>query len=152
MSLKVSYYRNVLLETHRGNGHGIISNAKPYLLLTIIKLIEDGEIIGNRIQFDNRKLSEIYNSIAKFYEPQKEVTPLPKPFFHLNREPFYYLKWKAETNIPKQATTPSAKFLRENVEYACLDEELWELLQDPETRNEFRDAIIRHFINPSRSV
>ena len=148
MSLKVSYYRSVLLEIHRGNGHGVMSNAKPYLLLTIFKLIEEGEIIGNRIQFDNSKLTDIYNSIARFYEPERAVTPLSKPFFHLNREPFYYLKWKSETNIPKQATTPSAKFLRENVEYAWLDEELWELLQDSETRNELRDAIIQHFIKP----
>lgn len=148
MSLKVSYYRSVLLEIHRGNGHGVFSNAKPYLLLTIIKLIENGEIIGNRIQFDNSELLERYNSISKSYEPNRAVTPISKPFFHLNREPFYYLKWKSETNIPKQATTPSAKFLRENVEYACLDDELWELLQDPETRNELREAIIQHFIKP----
>ncbi|MBR1889816.1 MAG: hypothetical protein IJ816_04215, partial [Alloprevotella sp.] len=64
------------------------------------------------------------------------------------REPFYYLKWKSATKIPRQAITPSVKFLRENIEYACLDEGLWELLQDPETRNELRDAIIQHFITP----
>lgn len=146
MSLKVAYYRGVLLETHRGNGRGIISNAKPYLLLSIIHLIENGELIGNRILFDNCKLSESYHSISFFYEPQKNATPIYKPFFHLNREPFYYIKWKQAAKIPKQATTPSAKFLRENVEYACLDDDLWELLQNPETRNELKNAIIQHFI------
>ncbi len=148
MNLKVAYYRSVLLETHRGNGHGVISNAKPYLLLTMISLIEKGLIIGNKILFENSDLLETYNSITKKYEPQKEVTPISKPFFHLNREPFYYLKWKSSTKIPKQANTPSAKFLRENVEYACLDEELWELLQDPEIRNVLKDAIIQYFIKP----
>ena len=148
MGLKLSYYRSILLETHRGNGHGIISNAKPYLLLSIINLIERGDILGNRIRFDNIKLAETYEIVSKLYEPQKAITPLFKPFFHLNREPFYYLKWKASVKIPKQATTPSAKFLRENVEYACLDDDLWELLQDSEVRNEFRDAIIQHFIKP----
>lgn len=148
MGLKVAYYRGVLLETHRGNGRGIISNAKPYLLLSIICLIEKGDIIGNRIAFDNSKLLETYNSISKKYEPEKVVTPLLKPFFHLNREPYYYLKWKSAAKIPKQSTTPSAKFLRENVEYACLDDDLWDLLQDPETRNELRDAIIDYFIKP----
>lgn len=146
MSLKVAYYRSILLETHRGNGHGVISNAKPYLLLSIISLIEKRLIIGNKILFENSNLLETYNFITKMYEPQKEVTPITKPFFHLNREPFYYLKWKSSTIIPKQANTPSAKFLRENVEYAYLDGELWELLQDPEIRNELRDAIILHFI------
>ena len=148
MSLKVAYYRSILLETHRGNGHGIVSNAKPYLLLSIIRLIEQGRIIGNRILFDNSALSETYISMSKLYEPGKAVTPISKPFFHLNREPFYYLIWKSATKIPIQATTPSAKFLRENVEYACLDDDLWELLQDPDTRNELRDAIIEHFIKP----
>ncbi len=146
MSLKFAYYRSILLETHRGNGHGVVSNAKPYLLLAIFRLIEDGIIIGNRILFDNSNLSEMYMSISKTYEPQKEVTPISKPYFHLNREPFYYLKWKSSAKIPKQANTPSAKFLRENVEYACLDDDLWELLQDPETRKELKEAIIRHFL------
>lgn len=146
MSLKVAYYRGVLLETHRGNVHGIASNAKPYLLLSIISLIEKGSIIGNKIQFDNCELSETYTSISKLHEPHRAVTPIFKPFFHLNRESFYYLKWKSVGQIPRQATTPSAKFLRENVEYACLDEDLWELLQNPETRKELKDAIIEHFI------
>ena len=148
MSLKTAYYQGVLLETHRGNGRGRISNAKPFLLLSIIKLIADGEIMGNRIQFDNCNLSKTYNAISKQYEPDIETTPLSKPFFHLNREPYYYLKWKPNTIIPKQAVTPSAKFLRENVEYACLDDDLWELLQDKDTRNELREAIIQHFIRP----
>ena len=62
--------------------------------------------------------------------------------FYLGSEDFYFIKGK------KAHTTPSAKFLRENVEYACLDDDLWELMQDPETRNELRDAIIKHFIKP----
>ena len=48
MSLKVSYYRSVLLETHRGNGHGVISNAKPYLLTTwnfIYSPTDDSDIV-----------------------------------------------------------------------------------------------------------
>ena len=43
--------------------------------------------------------------------------------------------------------TPSAKYLRENVQYASFDNALWDLLQDEETRNYFREVIINHFFN-----
>lgn len=148
MSLQTEYYRSLLLETHRGNFQGNISNVKPYLLLSIIDLIEKGIIVGNKILFNDVKLLETYNSISRIYEPGNPITPLFKPFFHLNREPFYYLKWKSQVKTPKQATTPSAKFIRENVEYACLDDNLWELLQGQDFRNEIRKALIQYFIEP----
>lgn len=66
----------------------------------------------------------------------------------MKSEPYYFIKWKDGVKYMNASQTPSAKFLRENVEYVCLDDELWELLQDPETRNELREAIIQHFIKP----
>jgi putative restriction endonuclease len=66
----------------------------------------------------------------------------------MKSEPYYFIKWKDGVKNINASQTPSAKYLRENVEYACLDDELWELLQDSETRNELRDAIIQHFIKP----
>lgn len=64
------------------------------------------------------------------------------PYYYLKGEEFYYL---IGSHYPK---TPSAKFLRENVEYASLDDDLWQLLQDEGARNEIKEAIISYFIEP----
>lgn len=147
MGLKVSYFKNLLICTHRGNYRGIVSNAKPFFLLAIIQSIEDGIIVGNKISFDNEKLISVYNTISRKYELNKQPTPFNKPFFHLNREEYYFLKWKHGIHVPKQCVSPSSKFLRENVEFAALDDELWDLLQIPETREELKSTIIKFFLS-----
>ena len=48
--------------------------------------------------------------------------------------------------VPRQAHTPSMMFLKNQVEYAALDDELWELLQGPVVRNDYREAIIKKFL------
>lgn len=146
MNLKTAYYRDMLLAIHRGNSRTGFSNAKPFYILAIIKGIENGFIIGNNIRIDNLSLKDAYYSIFKEYAPNKDVTPLQKPYFHLNSEQFYQLKFKPGTTPPPQAKTPSVKFLREEVEYAALDEQLWDLLQDSVIREEYRQAIIRRFL------
>lgn len=147
MSLKASYYKNLILSTNRGYNKGIASNAKPLYLLSLFKGIEEGILLGNRIKFDEI-ISNLYMEECHLFESWRIPAKFYKPFFHLQSEPYYYIKWKDGVRIVNALRTPSAKFLRENVEYACLDDDLWELLQDADTRNELRDAIIEHFIKP----
>ena len=90
MSLQTSYYRNVILSIHRGWKKGVFSNAKPLYLLMIIKGIEDGDLLGNRIPY-NKEMSLKYQKICKQFE-------------------------------------------------------LWELLQDKSVREEYKEAIITHYL------
>ena len=120
--------------------HGKINLAKPVLLLAIFEGIEAGEIQGNRILYCEQLITR-YNKI--FQEYRSTVTPSVYPYYYLGSEEFYFIKGA------KARTTPSAKFLRENVEYAALDDELWSLLQDTQIRNEFKEAIIKHYIKQS---
>jgi hypothetical protein len=152
MNLKLSYYKNEVLCTHRGNNRGKVSNAKPFFLLALFDLIEDGVIIDNKISFNSDILKETYQNKAISFKRYNPITPFYKPFFHLNSESYYQIKWKAN-NKPKGAgKTPSAKFLRENVEYASLDDDLWQLLQDKDARNEIKEAIISYFIEPIKEL
>lgn len=145
MNLQLTYYKSVLLSMGRGRKNMRPSNAKPLYLLTLISLYEDGSIIGNKLAFDNL-LNIRYSEICKIFEPDINITPVYKPFYHMSSEDFYYLKWK-NNSAPKNASkTPSAKYLRENVEYAALDDDLWQLLQNEEARNEIKDAIINFFL------
>lgn len=138
--LKISYYKYLLLSMNVARYHGQINIAKPIMILSILQGIEDGSIKANRILY-SESLINSYNTLFKRYS-KTAITSSVYPYYYLGSEDFYFIKGR------KAQTTPSAKFIRENVEYACLDEDLWDLLQDPETRNELRDAIIDYFIKP----
>lgn len=146
MGLKTTYYKNILLETHQGNILGVPSKAKPVFLLALFEAIEEGIVLGNMFKLPFSELKKIYIRLFKEFDPEKKATPIIKPFYHLNSEPYYMIKWKSGTIIPKQAHTPSLMFLKSQVEFATLDDELWDLLQDPAIRNDYREAIINKFL------
>lgn len=137
-NLKIAYYKNLLLSMKVATFKGTPVIAKPVLMLTILKMIEDGTLLGNKILFTN-ELCEIYCSIFRIYSSER-ITPAVYPYYYLNSEEFYYVK--GNTN----KKTPSANFVREQVEFAALDDELWDLLQDPAVRNDYREAIINKFL------
>lgn len=134
-------YLDSFRQLKRGNYRGFVSNAKPYLLISIINAVSKAEIKDNRILID--EIAPIYKEICIRFSPETKPTPLSYPYYHLGAEPFYHLKWKS-TPIKKDA--PSGKFVRDNVEYAYLDNELWELLQDEGIRNEFRSVIDDYYL------
>lgn len=145
MNLKASYYKNCLISIHRGSAFGVPSNAKPLLLLAIIKGVEEGVIIGNQFKYEDY-LESFYKEQCKLYEPNRKAAPFYKPFFHSTSEKYYGIKWKGGQMPSHKWHTPSAKFLKENIEYAYLDDGLWELLQDQSTRNEFRELIVNYYL------
>ena len=141
-SLLVEYYKNVLLTINQKRTNGKSNIAKPILLLTIIALIDEGYIIGNTIRFDNH-LIETYNRLFKQYSDV--ITPVVYPFYYMRHDAFYAIKGKAERK------TPSAKYIHDNIEYAYLDDGLWELLQDESIRNEYRQQIINQYLKDNNN-
>lgn len=137
-NLKKQYYKNLVLSMTLYRRHGKDNIAKPILLLAIIDGISNGYLIGNHITFTDELVAK-YNSLFHSFSSDP-ITPCIYPFYYLNNDNFYYIKG------PTTRKTPSAKFLRENVEYAALDDELWDLLQDADTREEFKQSIIAHFL------
>lgn len=132
---------------HRGIAQGSPSNAKPLLLLAIIKGIEEGSIIGNKIEF-NESINNDYQTLCNLFEPDRKAAPLFKPFYHSKREEYYNLKWKdGDLPVVPKGHTPSAKFLREHLDYAYLNDGLWEILQSQAARKEFKNLIIDNYLN-----
>ena len=66
------------------------------------------------------------------------------PFFHLKNDEFFYLKFKTHDIVLKK--TVSSKFIRDNIEYGLFDNALWDLLQDTENRNYYKELIIEKFL------
>lgn len=128
----------MLLSMNVAKANGLVNIAKPVMMLAIIRCIEDGSIKANRIPY-SESLIKTYNQLFK-QNSANAITSSVYPYYYLGSEEFYFLKGK------KAHTTPSAKYLRENIEYACLDDELWDLLQNSEVREELSNAIIQYFI------
>ena len=153
MSLFSDTYKVRILKTKRGHNNGVYSNAKPILILAIIEAIDEGFLLGNCIYFSNKELQKLYATIYSrnytcegIYRANTKKTPFNLPYFHLNAEDFYHIKWKPGVTPPHQSESPSGKFLTENVDYAYLDDALWELLQDKSVREEYKEAILTHYL------
>ena len=126
--LDFNRYIHLLSNLRRGNYRGRFSNAKPVFILTIIDLIENNYIKENSIIY-NAMIENFFKiNLWKYDNDNNSVAIMP--FFHLNKESFYHIKWKEGKEITSYSRTPSAKYLRENVEYAKLDDELWHILMD----------------------
>ena len=145
MGLKTSYYKNVFISLKRGGYNGVLSNAKPLFYLAIFKGIEEGWIMDNRIKYD-KHLEQVYLKFYEVYDSQSKPAPFFKPFDHSTGESFYSIHWKGFEMPEYKWHTPSAKYLRDHCEYAYFDDGLWELLQDPESREELRNTIINHYL------
>ena len=137
----IQLYNDYLLQLKRGNYKGLVSNAKPIALLSIIAAISNSAVKENKILFDN--LISYYKEVNRKYGIIR-VTPLSYPFYHLATEPFYHLMWKVK---PIKRDAPPAKFIRDNIEYAYLDEELWDLLQVEEIREQFKTIIEDYYLS-----
>lgn len=143
MNYALDMYRLMFASLRRGNIKGVYSKAKPIFLLTLLDYIP---LLGeNKIKWGDKTYCENYLRIYEIEENQKP-TPLWKPFFYLSSEPFYTLVWR-EDPPDKLLKFPSARLLKEYLDYAKLDDELWKLLQDESNRAYLRECIIKNYFN-----
>lgn len=137
-NLQLTYYLNLFLSINVAKNKNGINIAKPVMLLSILNGIEDNTITENKIYF-NKELVSNYRHFFSQY--RKTITPPEYPYYYLNSESFYTIV--GSTN----RKTPSAKFIREEVQYSMLDDMLWQLLQNREVRQKFSETIITHFLS-----
>ena len=143
-SLQITYYKGLLCSIKQKITNGEANIAKPILLLTIIRLIERGKVLGNKIVY-NDVLKETYYAILKGYivnDNTQQWTYVLK--IVKGNDGFYHI------NGQTALKTPSEKYINEHIDYAYLDPELWDLLQDPLVRDEFRKAIINHYLKEEK--
>ena len=110
--------------------------AKPILLLAIIYAIQNNLLVDNQIKYSD-ELEGIYKGLYARYGEQ--LSPMKYPFYHLTSDGFYHIKGC----LPTKSPTP--KQLKEKVEYAYFDSQLWKLLQSEENRKEIQKALEEYF-------
>lgn len=141
----INYYRLKFSPRSKSNKEGLnvsrsagVAPNKPILLLSVIELIERSHITDNRIYLS----PELIATFFKFWhELEIERKPdIGMPFFHLKNDGFWHFK----SNLGHEyIESPQSRVkvrtvsgLKQAVEYAYLDPELFFLLKNPTSRNE----------------
>ena len=137
------FYTKKIKDMKQGNikRSGIKKIAKPVLILSIIRGIENGTFRYNRFLFED--LEDIYNSIFKQYAiiaKQSEKTNIAYPLYYLQTDELWHLNFHNHSET--KTASPSTAWVRKNVEYAYIDEELWLLLHNPDYRLRMKNFII----------
>jgi putative restriction endonuclease len=102
-----------------------------------------GVITNNQI-FVSDELIQAFNKYWNVIGSQSYKGGLHYPFFHLQSERFWHVEIKAGFNNLQPKTTNQ---LKQAVEYAYLDSELFNYLQDESSRKELIDALVAAFFS-----
>ena len=148
--LDLAYYCNCFakLNVSKTKERGT-ANHKPILILSVIELITQQSIFENRIFVSNELIETFKKYWSILIAGSIYTDALHYPFFHLRREGFWHLKFRDTYNEGERIKTTNK--LKEKVEYAYLDSELFELLQDPLSRQVLVDSLVSTWFADSRS-
>ena len=116
---------------------------KPVLLLAVIAMIESGRIVENRIM-----LAEELEVIFRSYWPRATAREpnIASPFYHLSGEGFWRHQANAGRDKDLQNIQGKSKGrLRELIDYAYLDRELFDILSNVKGREVLRQALIQRY-------
>ena len=144
-----AHYTERIMSIRQAKIHGEVIVAKPVLMLALIDGVESGVFTNNRFVL-NEWLEEHYMKLMLQYTRQSQFnkpTEINNPFWHLSNDGFWHLQLKTKEEM---STTPSKAWLKENVTYACFDEDLWVLLQSKEWCTRLRDFIVEHKLMEGR--
>jgi putative restriction endonuclease len=120
---------------------------KPILLLAVLDMVARGVITSSFIQVTGNlvELNDLFNLYWRLIVPLGQFSSIAFPFSRLHNEPF----WKL-VPLPAKEITPaiinnisSVSQLRVVALGACMDEELFRIMQQPESRNALRAALLR---------
>lgn len=144
MAKDLRYYASKFTKLRVDKARGTAAPHKPILLLTVIELISQGKIARNQIFLS----PELIATFLKYWTnlgSSIHQSNIALPFYHLTGDGF----WKLAPNPGFEATVTSRvkirtlKALEDAVSYAYVDDELFQLLQDPQTRTKLTTVLIQ---------
>lgn len=166
----LNYYKDAFtsLNTNNNKGKELPAPHKPLLLLSIIDQIESGEIDSCRIYLTDSLAETFKNNTRKYFGKSMWFKPnIFMPYHHMGRESFWRLVPKqvsasnSTKSVSSAAAEPQAGFgvrtknpsytmnsMRKAYEYAMIDAELFELLQNESIRAQMRTLLIATYLAP----
>jgi putative restriction endonuclease len=151
MSKDLLFYSKKFAKLRVDRVRGIAPH-KPILLLSTITLIQQGIIRQNRI-FLSPELIATFLKYWSFLGSESHRSDIAQPFFHLQSEGFWHLKAKAgfEPVINSKVKIKTLNGLRDSVQYAYFDDELFELIQNISSRNSLIDILVNTWFSDKSS-
>lgn len=137
-ALLISMYRDVLRSMKCQKSKGMVNLAKPTLLLSIIKMVDNGKVSNNIFKLEDLRIT--YDELKEKYSVS---TPFCYPIYHMGSESFYHINW---VNGHAFIKVSNDKFVRENIKSISLDNALWDLLQDESLRNDYTESITKFYM------
>jgi len=120
---------------------------KPFLLMSIMDLLAQGEITGKFIK-PSPELLETFNSYFSNIMPVGQKSSMSYPFYHMRSESFWKLVPNEGYKDLPGLTISSMVKLREIYCGAEMDESLFILMCNPETREQLRSVLINTYFAP----
>jgi putative restriction endonuclease len=148
----IKFYTNKFVNLKVSLSHGVAPN-KPILLLSVIEMIGLGILHNNEIPLSGELIATFLN-LWSHLEPIRKPN-IGLPFYHLISDGFWHYKMKSgfESLLTAKVQVRSPQAIRQTVEYAYLDSELWELLQNAENRSVLTHVLIdKWFVNKSQQI
>lgn len=120
---------------------------KYVALLAVLELIRRDQIVENRIYHNNDYRSAFRDQFDRYSGKSDSCRP-HTPFFHLRTSSFWHLQPKQESEQALRAldSVGSASELDHNVEFAYLNDDVFELLASP-VNGEIVEAEIRRILD-----
>lgn len=121
---------------------------KAILLLSIIQMIEDGELEGNMIPLDKSIANAFVKSWDKYFDTK--APSVWTPFYHLKGEPFWHFKACESDKMLDMLLgiggTPSIGKMRPVIRCAYFDNELYGLMKNEASREVLRRVLIENYL------
>jgi len=138
----LAYYRycfaNLNVNTSQKRGNAL---NQPTLLLSVTDLIAQGLLKENRITISDELINTFNQNWSALTSNPLKDDSFPLPFYHLkNKKPrFWYLKFSEQYEGGRPQTINT---LKQAIDSARIDDELFSLLQDSNARKELIDVLI----------
>lgn len=142
------YYKTAFSDLHTAKSHGKPAPHKALLLLTVIDMVEFGQIRDNRIELTDHLERHFICLFRKYIGKSLLFHPnIGMPYFHMQYEGFWHLIPKDGHGVFKSSDVRYSKtWLNNEFNYASLDLELYELLKNEGVRAQLRVLLISTYL------
>jgi putative restriction endonuclease len=150
LELYLSYFKKLKRGFNPGFGK---APHKPILLLSILKLIDSGVIVNNRIYISS-ELVITFKDLFKRLVITGHHDNFALPFFHMQNEPFYRLMPKTAMigALNKQKSVNSLNKLNDLVAFSEIDKELFEFLLDDSLRIIITEYLLHEYFEDTKEL
>ena len=120
---------------------------KPLLLLALIDLVDDFNLMENKVPLDIR-LFELFEFNWSLLITTNNKCDITLPIFHLQNEQFWKVFNKDNSQVDKKPSSQNQ--ILKKIRFGKFDDRLWELLTQPVMRPLFRMVLLDYYFPNSK--